>query len=161
MNDVSLLQPGAVFALVAAGLFFLSGLVTGAWKYRWMIATEQAEAPYYVNIAHRTSLLYSFACLLLGTFAQFSAWSGKVNLVAVAVPVLLFAGAVTSYVVHGLLRDTDNQLRRPHRLGSRQLPTSLIRLAMAAVILGETGGFLVLFAGVLAALFGVSSAGAA
>ncbi|MEJ2516194.1 MAG: hypothetical protein P8080_11755 [Gammaproteobacteria bacterium] len=159
MNDASWLSPATVFALVAAGLFFLCGLLTGVWKYRWMIGSEQAEAPYYVNIAHRTSLMYSFACLLLGTFAQFSAWPERVNLAGVAVPALFFAGAVTSYVIHGLLRDTDNQLRRPHRLGSFRVPTGLIRLAMAGVILGETGGFLVLFTGFVAALLAGMPAG--
>ena len=149
-----LLRPAATFGLACAGGFFLAGLVTGAWKYRCMITSEDARSPYYVDIAHRASLLYSFACLLLAAFAQLSAWSEPVNFAGVAVPVVLFAGAVKSYVVHGWLRDTDNQLRRPHRLGRRTVPPAMMRLAMAAVIVGEIGGFLVLFSGFLVAVYG-------
>lgn len=152
METSLVLAPGTLFGLVCAGVFFFTGLVTGAWKYRCMMAAEDGQAPYYVNIAHRTSLLYSFACLLLASFAQLSAWNDAVNLAGVAVPVVFFAGAVTSYVVHGVLRDTDNQLRRPHRLGSVTLPGIVMRLAMAGVMAGEIGGFLVLFSGFVFAL---------
>ena len=148
------LRPATLFALVSAGLFFLSGLLTGVWKARWMMTSTDATAPYYVDIAHRTSLLYSFACLLLATFAQFSAWSDPVNTWAVVVPVVFFAGAVASYVTHGALRDTDNQLRRPYRLGARELPPGLMKAGMAGIVVGEVGGFVVLFAGFLAAVAG-------
>jgi hypothetical protein len=154
MEMVILLRPAATLGLVCAGGFFLTGLVTGAWKYRCMITSEDARSPYYVDIAHRASLLYSFACLLLAAFAQLSAWSEPVNLAGVAVPVVLFAGAVKSYVFHGWLKDTDNQLRRPHRLGRWTVPPAMMRLAMTAVIVGEIGGFLVLFTGFLVAILG-------
>ena len=154
METTLFLKPSALVGLTSAGLFFLTGLLTGVWKARWMMTSPDAKAPYYVDIAHRTSLLYSFACLLLATFAQFSAWSDPVNIWAVLVPVVFFAGAVASYVVHGVLRDTDNQLRRPYRLGARELPPALMRVGMAGIVVGEIGGFAVLFAGFLAALAG-------
>ena len=143
------LEPAAQLSLVAAGAFFLSGLLTGVWKYRWIMASDDAEAPYYVNTAHRASLLYSFAAILLLQFAVYSAWSTTVNLAAVAVLVFFFAAAITSYVVHGVLRDTDNQFREPYVLGGFELPEVVVRGAMWLLILGEVGGFLVLFTGVL------------
>ena len=55
--------------LSAAFVFFMTGLLTGIWKY-WHIAnSEDASSPVYVDIAHRSSLLYSFAALLLAAFS--------------------------------------------------------------------------------------------
>ena len=79
---------------------------------------------------------------------------GDGECLAVAVPIVFFASAVMMYALHGILRDTDNQLRRPHRLGSGTVPSALITLYMVALIAGEVGGFLVLFAGFLKPLIG-------
>ena len=65
-------NPAVALAVLAAGVFFLVGLLTGAWKYRAMMRSERAVAPTYVDVAHRASLLYSFAALLLAvTLALF------------------------------------------------------------------------------------------
>jgi hypothetical protein len=134
-------------AQLACGGFFLTGLATGVWKYRAMITDAQGVAPAYVDVCHRASLMYAFACLVLAEFARLSAWPPGVNLAAVALPVVFFAAAVATYAVHGILRDTDNQLRRPHRLGPGQVHGRIISLFIYALILGEMGGFLVLLAG--------------
>lgn len=141
-------------AQLGCGLFFITGLLTGIWKYRSMMNSPDAQAPVYVDICHRTALMYAFACLVLAEFAKLSAWSETVNAWAVAVPIVFFASAVMMYALHGILRDTDNQLRRPHRLGSGTVPGALITLYMVALIAGEVGGFLVLFAGFLKPLIG-------
>lgn len=148
------LSPAVVLALLAAGVFFLSGLLTGIWKYLAMMHSEKAEAPYYVNIAHRTSLMYAYAALLLAVFASLSAWSAAVNFWATLFPLAFFAAAIFTYVVHGALRDTDNQLARPHRLGPVTLPGFLIGGFMWMLIVAEVGGFLVLFAGMARTLLG-------
>jgi hypothetical protein len=134
-------------AQLACGGFFLTGLATGVWKYRAMITDGEGVAPAYVDVCHRASLMYAFACLVLAEFARLSAWPPGVNLAAVALPVVFFAAAVATYAVHGILRDTDNQLRRPHRLGPGQVHGRIISLFIYALILGEMGGFLVLLAG--------------
>ena len=139
-------------AILAAGGFFLTGLLTGVWKYQQIHASPTAEAHPYVSIAHRTALLYAFACLLLAKFAQLSVLTDIVNLVAVSLQIVFFAAAVLSYIAHGLLGDTDNQLRQPHRLGKGTLPAWLIKAFMLALIAGEIGGFLVLFYGVIVGL---------
>jgi hypothetical protein len=145
-------EPAVRLALVAAGVFFLSGLLTGVWKYLHIALTPQAQAPAYVDIAHRAALMYSFAALLLAVFAGLSAWSSAVDLWAVALPLFFFAGAIVGYVVHGLLRDTDNQFRRPQKIGPMALPRHGLLLFMVALTLAEVGGFVVLFAGVLRGL---------
>jgi hypothetical protein len=135
--------------LLAAGLFFLNGLLTGILKYRCIATSTTATAPMYVDIAHRTSLLYAFAAILMREFVPYSRVSEALTRWVVAVPLLFFASAILLYMLHGWLRDTDNQLRRPHMLGRRQLPPVLIQGYILALIVGEVGGFAVLLYGFL------------
>jgi hypothetical protein len=139
------------FCLASAGAFFLVGLVTGAWKYACIATTADARAPYYVDTAHRTALMYAFACALLSQLTARSAWSSGVNLAAAIVLVGFFAAAVLGYVVHGALRDTDNQFARPHRLGARTVAPGPVLAFMVVLTVAELGGFAVIFAGYLAA----------
>jgi len=126
--------------LCAAGLIFLLALVLGVWKYRQMVTSPDHLAHPYVDIAHRSALLYSFATLLVAVFVELSAWPGWVNLAAAMTVVVFFVGAIISYIVHGAKRDTTNQLSEPG---------PGIHVAMTALIVGEIGGFAVLFAGFL------------
>jgi len=126
--------------LLAAGLIFLLALVLGIWKYRQMATSADHLAHPYVDIAHRSALLYSFATLLVAVFVELSAWPAWVNAAAAATIVVFFVGAIGSYIVHGARRDTTNQLSEPGRS---------IHVAMAALIVGEIGGFAVLLAGFL------------
>jgi len=127
--------------LLAAGLIFLLALVLGVWKYRQIMVTDDHRAHPYVDIAHRAALLYSFATLLIAVFVAFSAWPVWVNLTAAAVVVFFFVAAIGSYIAHGARRDTENQFNPPAR-GTGT--------AMALLILGEIGGFAVIFAGFIA-----------
>jgi hypothetical protein len=124
--------------LLMAGLIFLLALGLGVWKYRQITVTEEHRAHIYVDIAHRAALLYSFATLLVAVFVEFSAWPVWVNLTAAMVMVFFFVGAIVGYIVHGLRRDTENQFDPPVR-GTGAF--------MALLILGEMGGFAVVFAG--------------
>lgn len=141
--------------LLAAGVFFLSGLLTGVWKYGWIHATEagKACAPIYVDIAHRASLMYAFAAILVHEFVPYSPVSPAATLWAAGMPLLFFALAIVTYIVHGALLDTDNQLHVPHVLGKLTLPPALLRAFMAALVVAEIGGFVVLFWGFLRSVF--------
>lgn len=141
-----------MFCLLAAGVFFMSGLLTGVWKYAAIRATSDAQAPVYIDIAHRASLMYAFSAILLREFVPYSPLGETGTLLAVGVPILFFASAIATYILHGLLRDTDNQLRRPHVLGRRHLPSVLITVYMTALVIGEIGGFAILFYGLLRSL---------
>ncbi|TNE46494.1 MAG: hypothetical protein EP343_23085 [Deltaproteobacteria bacterium] len=136
-------------ARYACGLFFITGLLTGVWKYIHIMRSEEAKAPVYVDIAHRAGLMYSFACLVLAYFAALSQWSEGWNLLGVGLAVGFFAAAEMTYIIHGVLKDTDNQLRRPIQLGSGKLPTFLVHLFMFGLIAGELGGFLIVFIGAM------------
>lgn len=135
--------------LSGAFLFFMIGLVTGTWKYWHIARSHEARAPFYVDVAHRAALLYAFASLLLGRFAALSVFSDRVNCTAALASLVFFALAIASYIVHGILQDTDNQLRRPHRLGSGVLADHSLQLFMIALIIAEVGGAAVLGAGAL------------
>lgn len=124
--------------LLAAGLIFLLALVLGIWKYRGMMTSENHLAHPYVDIAHRAALLYSFATLLLAVFVQLSAWPVWVNLTAAGVVIFFFVAAIAAYITHGARRDTVNQFENADRS---------TELAMAALIVGEIGGFGVLLVG--------------
>lgn len=135
--------------LLAAGIFFLNGLLTGWWKYRCIHHSPDAVAPYYVDIAHRASLLYAFAAILIREFVPFSPLSSAGTVWAAGLPLLFFAIAIGGYMVHGLLRDTDNQLRRPHRFGARTMPPAMMQAFMWTLAAAEIGGFSILFYGFL------------
>jgi len=147
-----LAEPAVRLCVIASGVFFLMALLTGAWKYFHIARSEKAVAPVYVDIAHRAALMYSFASLLLAVFAGLSAWSATVNLIAAALPLAFFAFAIGGYVAHGVLRDTDNQFLRPHRIGPVALHPALLAGFMWALMAAEIGGFAVLFAGFLKTL---------
>ncbi|MCH8497414.1 MAG: hypothetical protein LAT63_02975 [Marinobacter sp.] len=140
--------------LSAALVFFMTGLLTGIWKYRHMARSPEATAPVYVDIAHRSSLMYAFAALLLAALSVHSVLAAWVNTVAAVSALAFFAFAIGTYVIHGLLQDTDNQLRRPHRLGQRLLPSWITGLFMLLLIVGEVGGTLVLGVGAMLGIWG-------
>ncbi|MFD6453143.1 MULTISPECIES: hypothetical protein [unclassified Nocardia] len=129
--------------LLVTGFLFLSALLLGVWKYHG-IRTDGA-AHVYVDIAHRAALMYSFAGILLAVFTELSAWPTIVNLTADLVVLAFFAGAIASYALHGLRRDTTNQF-------DGRIPAEL-RLSMYGLIVGEIGGFGVLFSGFVAGQF--------
>ena len=137
------------FCLAGAGGFFLLGLLCGAWKYLHIRRGPEMRAPLYVDLAHRSALMYAFANVLLARFVDHSHWSDRANLAAAIVLQVFFAASVLGYVVHGALRDTDNQFRRPHRLGAATIPDAAMTAFMIALIGAEIAAFSVLFAGYL------------
>lgn len=144
--------PAADLALLSSGVLLLVGMATGVWKYHGIRHSAEAQAPAYVDLAHRAALMYSFAALVLWALAQRSAWSETVNFAAVAVNVFFYVAAIASYVLHGLLQDTDNQLRRPHRLGRGEVPPWLMQAFFVLLIAGEVGGAGVLLLGAARAM---------
>ena len=140
-------------AIVSSGVFFLTALLTGIWKYRQIMAAPEGEAHPYVDICHRASLLYAFAAILLAKFVEISQLPAVWEISATAAVVFYFAVAILSYMVHGLLQDTENQLKAPFRLGQNTLSAHQVSVHMWMLITAEVGGFLILFYGVLAALF--------
>ncbi len=126
--------------LLAAGLIFIWALALGVLKYKQMTDSPEGLAHPYTDVAHRAALLYSFAALLIATFVELSGFSTPVNLIGAFVPIFFFVAAIASYQHHGIKRDTENQM---HGAGAP------VHLFMIALIVGEIGGFAILFAGFL------------
>ena len=126
--------------LLAAAAMFLWALLLGVMKYRQILASENAAAHPYTDIAHRAALLYSFALLLVACFVELSGWGVAVNLLAASAMAIYFFAAVAGYNIHGWRQDTDNQLRDPG---------AGIHGFMVTLIVAEIGGWLVLVAGFL------------
>lgn len=133
-------------AVVASGVFFLSALLTGIWKYRCMVSSESGLAPHYVDVAHRASLMYSFAALLVAVFAGLSVWPAWLNIVATLGLLFFFGFAIQLYIKLGHANQTDNMFR------DNDDPQKMAVL-MNLLIAGELGGFIVLFTGAVAGIF--------
>jgi hypothetical protein len=127
-------------SIVALGLFFLTALLTGAWKYRHMITSADHLAPAYVDIAHKAALHYSFAILIVIKLEEVSNLGTALNLLAASLIIGFFAIATLTYILLGIRNETDNQFK------TRNFNTTF---GMWALITGEFGGFLLLFGGFL------------
>lgn len=141
------INAASAFAILSAGLFLIVGLFSGLWKFLQMWSNAQGMAHPYVDIAHRASLLYGFACITLAVLAYFSMFDATSNLIAVVTVIVFFALAVAGYLIQAALKGPDNQLRQPHKLGKHPMPRAGLGVFMVALVLAEIGGVLYLFAG--------------
>lgn len=151
--DLMSLTLAVKLALLFSGIFLFVGMLTGVWKYVQISQSELARAHYYVDIAHRSSLLYAPATLILAVMAYFSSWSEKVNLFFIITNLIFFSFSIASYVLHGWLKDTSNQFKQPHQLGKIQLPKIILRFAMILLVIGEIGATAGLLLGMYIGLF--------
>lgn len=145
--DALLNNTAAAIALSAAGIFFMSGLLTGLWKYLCMRKDPQAKAPHYVNTAHRAALMYAFSAQLLALFAAASAFPVWLNTIAVIAPLLFFSIAIIHYVQLGLTTESNNSLRDSPDKAKDYLILNTLAIA-------EIGGFSVLLLGFFVRLLG-------
>lgn len=125
-------------SILFSGLFLLTGMLTGVWKYAKIMSSPEHRAPVYVDIAHRTSLLYGFASLVIAKLIEFSPFGQTWQTVIVAVPLLYFTLTVIGYIKEGLLRRTDNIF------AERNFVTTWF---MYGLISGEIGSVLLLVGG--------------
>ena len=133
-------------ALSVSGIFFMTGLLTGVWKYLCMRQSQSAEAPHYVNTAHRAALMYAFAAQLLAVFAATSAFSDRVNTIAVIFPSLFFGIAIVHYINLGLTTGSNNSLRDSPDKGKDYFILNILAVS-------EIGGFSVLLVGFFLSLW--------
>lgn len=139
-------ETAPIIAISCAGIFFMLGLLTGAWKFSCMMKSKDFKAPYYVDIAHRAALLYSFAAILIAVFAYFSIFSNWVNILATIAPLLFFAIAIVNYIKLGVVNETNNQLRDSKN-------PSGDKIIMGSLMVAEIGGFFVLLMGFFIRIF--------
>ena len=95
-------------ALLASGIFLLTGLITGVWKYAKIMASAEHRAPVYVDIAHRASFFYAFASLIIAKLIEFSPFGAGIQTLIVAIPLSFFAMTIAGYIREGMLNRTEN-----------------------------------------------------
>lgn len=130
--------------LMAAGVFLLFGMVSGIFKYAYIMRSPKHRAPVYIDIAHRSAFLYSFAALVLGRLSEQSIYGERINLMAALVPLTFFALTIAGYFVTGLRDQTENLFSERN---------ALTTWFMYLLIAGEIGGTLVLLAGYASSIF--------
>jgi hypothetical protein len=145
--EILLTNTASCFALTASGIFFMTGLLTGLWKYICMRKTADREAPFYVNTAHRAALMYAFSAQLIAVFAALSAFPVWLNTVAVISLLSFFTLAIIHYIQLGLTSYSKNSLRDSPNIAKDYLILNVLAVA-------EIGGFSVLLLGFLVRLFG-------
>jgi len=153
------LTPSVVLNLGVGAYHLMVGLLLGTVKYAQIHSSKTATAHPYISTAHRASLMYGFASAQLAMLASLSSWSERTNLGASVATQTFFVSAVATYAIHGILKDTTNQLKAPHKLGEkRQLPACMVRTFMIALVVAEVGGCGVLTAGAFRTFYHVLSA---
>ncbi|OAL79113.1 hypothetical protein AY606_06705 [Acinetobacter sp. SFB] len=152
--DIGSLDQSVSLAIIFSGIFLWIGMLTGVWKYYQIRHSEQARAHYYVDIAHRSSLLYAPSSLILAVLAYFSVWSEGLNLIFILINLFFFSFLILSYVLHGWLKDTSNQFKQPHQMGRWHLPKWMLSSAMIFLVVGELGATAGLLLGAIMGLNG-------
>lgn len=132
------LSPAVKISLLFSGLFLLSGMLTGVWKYAKTMTSLEHRAPVYVDIAHRASFFYSFASIVIAALVVFSPFGRGWQVVIVLLPLAYFALTVSGYVREGVLDRTDNMF------AERNFITTWF---MYGLIAGEIGGLLLILGG--------------
>lgn len=125
-------------SLLFSGLFLLSGMLTGVWKYARTMSSPEHRAPVYVDIAHRASFFYSFASLVIAALVAFSPFGRGWQVAIVLLPLAYFALTVIGYVREGILDRTENMF------AERNFITTWF---MYGLIAGEIGGLLLILGG--------------
>jgi hypothetical protein len=125
------MSPAVKLALLASGIFLFVALVGGVLKYRGIMRSENRRAPYYIDIAHRAALMYSFAALVMAELLKYSPYSETFQIVITAVPLFFFAVSIAQYFKLGIENKTNNQFKK-HNV--------FMKLNMWLLVVGELGG---------------------
>ncbi len=144
------LNSATQLAIIFSGIFLWMGMLTGVWKYYQIRQSELARAHYYVDIAHRSSLLYASASLILAALSFFTVLSDSLVLFCVVANLFFFTMSILIYILHGLLKDTTNQFKQPHQIGRWTLPVWCMTLMMLSLIVVQLGATTILLLGTIA-----------
>jgi hypothetical protein len=119
-------------------------MLTGVWKYAKIMSSETRQAPIYVDIAHRASFFYSFACLVIAKLIEFSPFDETQQTLIVAAPLAYFALTVVGYMKEGFLNRTENIF------AERNFVTTWF---MYGLIAAEIGGLILILYGFIVTQF--------
>ena len=131
-------------SLAASGVYLLAGMLFGVVKYVKTMRSAEHRAPVYIDIAHRSSLMYSFAALVMAKLLEYSPYSVRVQVGALLLVLIFFTITIGGYFAEGLRDRTDNIFHE------RNFTTTWY---MYALIAGEIGGMSVILWGFISTQF--------
>ncbi|MFT5916488.1 MAG: hypothetical protein ACJAWV_003954 [Flammeovirgaceae bacterium] len=143
IEQLQLISPSES-ALICGGILFLSALLSGIWKYVDTMKSPDHKVHRYIDTTHYASLFYAFASLLMAKFAELSVLSPTWNHVGVGLLAFYFIITILRYAQLGYTKTTKNQFSKRNFLTTT---------GMYLLIVGEIGGFLILFVGFLKGVF--------
>lgn len=143
MEKLQLISPSES-ALICSGVLFLAALLSGIWKYVGTMQSPDHKVHRYVDTTHYASLFYAFASLLMAKFAELSVLNTTWNHVGVGLLAFYFIITILRYAQLGYTKSTSNQFSKRNFLTTT---------GMYLLIVGEIGGFLILFVGFLKGVF--------
>ncbi|KAF9582238.1 hypothetical protein BGW38_000465 [Lunasporangiospora selenospora] len=150
---MTLLTPSVSLNLLFGAYHLMGGLLLGILKYYQIYKSKTHTAHPYTSAAHRASLMYGYTSLQMAAMAALSSWSEPVNMLSSIAPQFFFVTAVANYGFHGLMKDTTNAFKTPHRVGDKFIPSWVVHSYMAALIPAEVAGCGVLAAGMTKTLY--------
>lgn len=125
-------------SILFSGLYLLTGMLTGVWKYVKIMKSAERLAPVYVDIAHRNALMFSFASLVMAKLVEYSPFSSVWQIVIIAVPFFFFAMTSAGQIAEGYKDQTDNIFKAPNRVRN---------IFMYGLVGGEIGSVALLVGG--------------
>ncbi len=101
-------------ALLFSAFYFLAALLTGVWKWRAMLKSEDGQAHKYIDIAHHAALHYGPFILLAGILASLWPWESIFPAwILVEIMGWTMVLSLSRYIFLGLGATTTNQLYKP------------------------------------------------
>ena len=143
LEKLQLISPSES-ALMCSGVLFLAALLSGIWKYVDTMKSPNHRVHRYIDTTHYASLFYAFASLLMAKFAELSVLSPTWNYIGVCLLSFYFIITILRYAQLGYTKSTANQFSKRNFLTTT---------GMYLLIIGEIGGFLILFIGFLLGVF--------
>jgi len=125
-------------SLLFSGLYLLTGMLTGVWKYAKIMSSDERKAPVYVDIAHRNALMFSFASLVIAKLVEYSPFGPSGQVVVVALPFFFFVVTSAGQITEGLKNSTENIFLKPDPVRN---------IFMYGLVAGEVGSIALLVGG--------------
>ena len=128
-----------------AAYLLMQSYVFGIIKYRQMMASNNSNANYYVNMSHNAPILYIAASLLLAVFARLSLYPDYINVTAAASIVAFYIIANVNMSINAFKGVNYSVLRKIKRNGESNI--LLVHLYICLLVTAQFGGSIVLVSG--------------
>ncbi|MEP7076489.1 MAG: hypothetical protein ABI878_11830 [Acidobacteriota bacterium] len=127
-----------------SGIFLLTGMLTGVWKYSHIMSSSEHKSPVYVDIAHRNALMFSFASLVIAKLVEFSPFGTTAQIALTVIVFFFFSMTSINQISEGFRDRTDNIFTTPDPMRN---------VFMYGLVAGEIGSVTLLLGGFIYSQF--------